>query len=220
MGAMHTDMNTDNRTRTVKEYAEQTGQNPDSVRVRASRKLGRPVGQLSALTADEWAQVYGTKPVQKPYTPTKQEKSVLTQNPVAANVLPPGNTKAEPVTLPALSTVRRFALDCILIGIVVGHAGLIWYDCAELWDVPGQIGGGLAFFIIVAAVMLATDPTKNITSQWALFLALCVDGAAWWVHRPVFESYRVSGVITDVLCGFLCSLSFGALFVYRHQKNN
>ncbi len=158
----------------------------------------------------------------------KQEKAKrVTQNPVAVNEPSPGqHEKPEPkpepqeINWPSLATVRRFFLDTILIGLVIGHAGLIWYDCAELWDVPGQIGGGLAFFIVVAALMLATDATKNVTSQIALVLVFLIDVAAWFVHRPVFETYRADGTVTDVLCGFLCGMSFGALLIYRHQKNN
>lgn len=151
----------------------------------------------------------------------QREKSVLIPiAPVVSKVSPPALVSAQNFTLPALADVRRFALDIILIGLVVGHAGLIWYDCSQLWAVPGQVGGGLAFFIVVAALMLATDPSKNITSQIALTLVFLIDFAAWFVHRPVFESYRADGTVTDVLCGFLCGMSFGALLIYRHQKNN
>lgn len=211
-------MGMDNTTRTVKEWAVSSGINPDSARTRATRTLRRTVGQTSVLTPDEWRTVYPD--TSAPAVQVKN-KSVRKPKPLEVKELPAAPTaKANDWKLPDLATVRRATLDVILIGIVIGHAGLIWYDCADLWDVPGQIGGGLAFFIIVAAVMLSTDPTKNITSQIALFLAAVVDFGAWWVHRPVFESYRVDGLITDVLCGFLCGMSFGALLIYRHQKNN
>lgn len=212
--------NTD-KTRTVKEYAEQTGQNPDSVRVRASRKLGRPVGQLSALTADEWAQVYGTKPVQKPYkpAPTKQEKSVLTQNPVAANVLPPGNTKAEPITLPELSTVRGWTVDVLLISLAIGHAALIWYELATTYGMYGTIGGGVVFGFIFATVLLAADRTKSETSTYALFFAAIIDIAAIFLHYDAFQPFGAPEHITVSVCAFLGGMSWGALFLFRHQKN-
>lgn len=206
--------------RTVKNWADTSGIKPDTARKKASRILGRLVGQMSVLTPDEWAQVYpdtnNAVRVVVPDTdkPVKKKDSTVFINPAVAKVPPPE------FSFPDISTVRRFALDCLLIGIVVGHAGLIWYDCADLWEMPGRIGGGLAFFIIVAALMLSTDPTKNITSQIALFLAFLVDVGAWFVHRPVFETYRVDGTVTDVLCVFLCLMSFGALLIYRHQKNN
>ena len=138
------------------------------------------------------------------------------QNDVSPDIKP----EAQEATLPGIAAVRRVALDALLIGIVIGHAGLIWYDCAAMWGEPGQIGGGLAFCIVLAAVMLATDSSKNITSQYALFLALLVDVGAYWVHFPTFQTYSVPDAITSVLCVFLCAMSFGALFLYRHQKNN
>lgn len=210
MGTIHTDMNTDStRTRTIKEWADKFGINPDTARRTIARKSGRTLGQLSELTPDEWNAWRPGKTAKRP------ARTVRTAEPTAPR------KEAKPrFTLPDISAVRRALLDIILVGIVVGHAGLIWYDCADLWGVPGQIGGGLAFFIIVAAVMLATDPAKNITSQIALVFAFLVDFAAWWVHYPVFQTYSVSDEITGVLCAFLCLMSFGALLIYRHQKNN
>lgn len=207
--------------KTIKQWSDESGVNPDSARKKASRTFGVPVGTTSVLSDVQWFQLYpsGTPPVRA--NTNKKRKFV------PAGGQPAGykdNSQA-PLKRPTawkldIAAARRFALDIILIGIVTGHAGLIWYDCAMLWGTPGTIGGGLAFFIIIATVMFSTDPTKNITSQIALFFALLVDVAAWWVHRPVFESYRVDGQITDVLCCFLCLMSFGALFLYRHQKNN
>lgn len=206
--------------KTVREWAEMSGKKPDTVRVQATRKLGRAIGQNDELSAAEWLTVYPDKARTSVQNP-KKKKSVFKESPSAAKELSAGKIENEKGwQLPDLTTVRRVLLDCILIGIVIGHAGLIWYDCADLWDVPGRIGGGLAFFVIVAAVMLSTDPTKNITSQIALVLAFLVDGAAWFVHFPVFQTYSVDDNITKVLCAFLCAMSFGALLIYRHQKNN
>lgn len=210
-----------NMDRTIKEWAELSDINPDTARRVVSRNSRTTYGLKSRISAEQWetwkpGQSGTAKP--KP-APKKKEKSVFESIPAAANVLPPGDTK-QPVKLPDLATVRRFVLNTILVGIPLGHAALVWYDCAELWAVPGQIGGGLAFFIIAAVVLLATDPTKNVTSQIGLFFALLIDAGAYWVHFPVFETYRVPDVITGVLCAFLCALSWGALLMYRHQKNN
>lgn len=226
MGAIHDMDNTDkNRTRTIKEWAIEAGLNPDTARRVVSRNADKTLGQKSILTADEW-EIWkpgksGTKTM-----PDKQETAKrVTTTPVVRKDVPP-EPKHEPKTWwkeinwPSLATVRRFLLDLLLISIVVGHAGLIWYDCAAMWAEPGQIGGGLAFGIILAAVMLATDSSKNITSQWALILALLVDVGAYWVHFPTFQTYSVPDAITSVLCVFLCTMSFGALFLYRHLKNN
>lgn len=226
MGATHTDMdNTDTRTRTVKEYAEQTGQNPDSVRVRASRKLGRPVGQLSALTPDEWAQVYGTKAVQKTKPiPPKQKQSVLDHPPVVANVPPPGNTKSEKSApfdwLLFFADVRAFTVDALLISLAIGHAALIWYELATTYGMYGTIGGGVVFGFIVAAVLLAADRTKNITSETALYFALVIDVAAMFLHYEKFKGFGAPTENTVVICFFIGAMSWGALYLYRHQKNN
>ena len=221
MGAMHTDMNTDNRTRTVKEWADIAGVKPDTARVQIKRRLSRTVGLNSVLTADEWAQVYVTKPVQNPYkpAPTKQDKSVLTQNPVADNGLPPGNTKAEPVTLPELSTVRGWTVDVLLISLAIGHAALIWYELATTYGMYGTIGGGVVFGFIFATVLLAADRTKSETSTYALFFAAIIDIAAIFLHYDAFHPFGAPEHITVAVCAFLGGMSWGALFLFRHQKN-
>lgn len=228
MGAiMNTDNKIETRTRTIKEWAESAGLNPDSVRKAITRKTGQAHGVLSVLTVDEWEMWRPGKPGnvreksgKNPGNIREKKASVLTRPAAQNDVSPDIKPEAQEATLPGIAAVRRVALDALLIGIVIGHAGLIWYDCAAMWGEPGQIGGGLAFCIVLAAVMLATDSSKNITSQYALFLALLVDVGAYWVHFPTFQTYSVPDAITSVLCVFLCAMSFGALFLYRHQKNN
>lgn len=226
MGAIHDMDNRNTRTRTVKEWAIEAGLNPDSVRKAITRKTGQAHGVLSVLTVDEWEMWRPGKPGnvreksgKNPGNIREKKASVLTR-PAAQNDVSPDIKPDREIRFPQIATVRRTALDVLLIGIVIGHAGLIWYDCAAMWGEPGQIGGGLAFCIVLAAVMLATDTAKNITSQYALFLAFLVDVGAYWVHFPTFQTYSVPDAITSVLCVFLCAMSFGALFLYRHQKNN
>ena len=227
MGAIHDMDNRNTRTRTVKEWAELHGLNPDSVRKAITRKTGQAHGVLSVLTVDEWEMWRPGKPGNVPDKSGKnpgnvrvKKASALTSPAAQNDVSPDIKPEAQEATLPGIAAVRRVALDALLIGIVIGHAGLIWYDCAAMWGEPGQIGGGLAFCIVLAAVMLATDTAKNITSQYALFLAFLVDVGAYWVHFPTFQTYSVPDAITSVLCVFLCAMSFGALFLYRHLKNN
>ena len=206
--------NTDTRTRTVKDYAEQTGQNPDSVRVRASRKLGRPVGQLSALTADEWAQVYGTKPVQKPYTPTKQEKSVLTQNPVAANVLPPGNTKAD---ASASEVWELFAINFL-------EMALLTIGLARLYEWPGLVLAAMCCLFLYKAQQLARRPKLAEAGKNALNVVLAMCVASGLLHIVTFwNALEIqtktfndeSEVVTDWLMFFLkiTSAVLPAIFV-------
>ena len=218
MSVIMTDIQTG---KTVRDWARMSGRDEQTVMTQLRRRGLKGMSLDSILSAEQWAALYANRAATT--KPGKSNSSIHPQaEKRAVKAIPPAPAvdKGSDWQTPSISTVRAFMLDCILIGIVIGHAGLIWYDCADLWDVPGQIGGGLAFFIIVAAVMLSTDPAKNITSQIALCLAFLVDLAAWWVHFPVFQTYSVDDDITKVLCGFLCAMSFGALLIYRHQKNN
>ena len=222
MGAI---MDKETRTRTIKEWAELSGINPDTARRIVARKSGTTAGQKTMLTPDQWE---AWKPGHNP-----DKTRTATKEKTISSIVPTGEKRAmkkeaspapvvdpEAWKMPSFSSIRYALLDIILIGIVLGHAGLIWYDCATLWDTPGYYAGGMAFFIIVAAVMLSTMQIKNISSQYGLVLALLVDASAGWVHYPVFQTYRVSDDITLALVIFLCAMSFGALFLYRHQKNN
>ena len=119
----------------------------------------------------------------------------------------------------SLDALRKYAFDggCIL--AVVGHAGLIWYDCATLWLTPGVIGGGMAFVFACLGLLIATDPSKPRTSGYALGFMFCVDFAAWFVHYPTFtKTASIGDVQTGVLCGFICLLSFAALYLYQDSK--
>ena len=51
MGAI---MDKETRTRTIKEWAELSGINPDTARRIVARKSGATAGQKTALTPDEW----------------------------------------------------------------------------------------------------------------------------------------------------------------------
>jgi len=149
----------------------------------------------------------------------------------AAQPSPPKVRKPQPEQRPGaldfgkretVATTRNYrgvALDALLIGIVIGHAGLIWYDCGVQWQTPGIIGGGLAFAIILAALILASDSTKSRTSEAALYFVLLVDGAAWWVHYPTFQQYAgIGNTETGMFAGFLCLCSWFALFLFRDSK--
>jgi hypothetical protein len=114
---------------------------------------------------------------------------------------------------------RTVALDFLLISVIVGHASLVWYDCATQWSTPGAIGGGVTFLIVLAALLLASDETKNRTSEAALYFVLLVDCAAYFVHYPTFQ--RVAGIgniETGAFAAFLCACSWVALYLFRDSK--
>jgi hypothetical protein len=114
---------------------------------------------------------------------------------------------------------RTVALDFLLISVIVGHASLVWYDCSTQWSTPGAIGGGVTFLIVLAALLLASDETKNRTSEAALYFVLLVDCAAYFVHYPTFQ--RVAGIgniETGAFAAFLCACSWISLYLYRDSK--
>ena len=110
--------------------------------------------------------------------------------------------------------------DALCIGIVMGHAILIAYDCAALWATPGLIGGGLAFMLQCLALLYSRNQDKVRTSGTALWVVGFVDFCAWFVHYPTFSESAadVSPIVTGSLCALLCFFSFIALYLYRDSK--
>ena len=115
---------------------------------------------------------------------------------------------------------RSYAFDSIMAGIAVGHAGLIWYDCASLWNTPGLIGGGLAFLMVIGALVIATDKDKASTSQDAMYFIFVVDCAAGFAHFAVFSEDSTAGFWpTTIFSAFICLCSYVALYLFRNSKN-
>lgn len=119
---------------------------------------------------------------------------------------------------PILRAAARVSADILAFVIVIGHAGLLWYDCATLWGIPGQIGGGIVFAAVLLAVLICTQSNLPRSSNTALWFVLFVDIAAWWVHFEVFKTPVVSDAITGSLCAFICASSFVALYLFRDSK--
>lgn len=119
----------------------------------------------------------------------------------------------------SIETVRTWAFNLLCLAVVFGHAGLVWYDCADRWKMPGMIGGGVVFLVVALAVIVSTDPSKNRTSLYAVWFVFFVDCAAFFVHYPVFlDSANIGSMATGVLCAFLCASSFVALYLFRDFK--
>lgn len=190
---------------TLAELAEKSGGNYDTLYRKAKRNFPETSWTKdSPVSADQIRLLSGKKRKQQVIA-----KPILHQPEPAAEPVPPARQKI------GLSDVRRFSVSAILIGIVLCHAGLIWYDCSTLWETAGQIGGGAVFLVVVAAVMLAADREQYYTSESALWFVFLIDVAAWWVHFPVFRTPLVSDTITGALCAFLCACSWIALYLYR-----
>jgi len=123
-----------------------------------------------------------------------------------------------------LTTLRKIvtrsnAIDALLVSVIVGHSALVWYDCGQMWGIPGAIGGGVTFLIVLAALLLASDETKPRTSDTALWFVFFIDVAAWFVHFPTFKKYAdIGNIETGMFAGFLCACSFAALYIFRDSK--
>ena len=129
--------------------------------------------------------------------------------------------KSEPKKRFDIAKFRTGLVDVLCAIAVIGHGFLVWFDCWELWGKAGFIGGGLAFVIILIAFTLATDSTKNRTSENAMWFVFLVDLAAWKVHFDTFIRFsNVGEIVTGCLCAFLCACSFMALYIFRDSKLN
>ena len=118
-----------------------------------------------------------------------------------------------------VNRVRDFSILALYFIVVVGHGILDWYDCSQIWGMPGAIAGGIGFAIILAAFLMATDKTRERTSESALTFVAFVDVASIFVHYPVFSGYDVANWITTVcICVFIPCMSWGALYLFRDFK--
>lgn len=213
---------------TITEVAETHGRKPDTLWRKAKRTWpDRKWSLYSAVTEDEGRILLADeKPtkgirsksptIRKPRQVETKPEAIHTPAPQKPGVETPPARQA--IKWPTLAQIRNIAISCILIAVVLCHAGLIWYDCSQLWGDAGLIGGGAVFLIVLAAVMLAADQSHYATSEAALWFVFFVDCAAWWVHEPVFNTPIVSDTITGSLCAFLCASSWMALYLFRAKN--
>lgn len=208
---------------TVGQIAQELGKNPDTMRRYLSRRYadnypGQSWGASAVVPDNVAAELLaksGTKKerVQRASAPVVRIARTETPAPVIEVQEAPAPAKM------AWGPILSFTRSTILIGIVLGHALLVWYDCADLWSTPGAIGGGLVFFIVLAAVMFAADPDKYETRSFSLAFVALVDFAAFFVHYPVFSEYGVDSIVTKSLCAFVCICSWAALALYQNSKS-
>lgn len=229
----------------ITELAEVYGRKPDTLQRKAKELLPSPPGGKwsihSVVTEDEARTILGDRPAKRPALSVDAaalqrdfdavsgdleraaKKALAKRRPRAwtHESGPNGTALMEAWTRPTTRQLRRFTFNAVCLAIVLGHAGLIWYDCAALWQEAGQIGGGLAFLFVLGCVLLATDASRVRTSAAALWIVAGVDIAAWWVHYPVFTRQMTAYDIkaeTGALCAVICALSFFALVLYRDEK--
>lgn len=229
----------------ITELAEVYGRKPDTLQRKAKDLLPPPPGGKwsihSVVTEEEARILLGDIPAKRPALSVdaaalqrdfdavsgdleRAAKKVIEaqHNKISGDKATAIKAKATPSprrwAMPSFHTVRRIAISALLFSVVVMHGLLIWYDCAVLWDVPGQIGGGTVFIVVLAALLLASDSTLPRTSGNALAFIFFVDCAAWKVHFEVFKTPVVDNIVTGSLCAFICAASFIALYLFRDSK--
>ncbi len=218
-------MSGNNMKYTVGQLAHDLVMKQDTLRVRLRRKYGQKYpgqswghyavvpDEIVAELLDKSGEKKERKERTKVMRPARSHNSPIIDEFVALSAETVPDT-SKPANL------RGYALSVLLIGIVLGHAGLVWYDCAQLWATPGAIAGGLVFAVVLAAVMLSSDTTKGYTADICMYFVFFVDVAAFWVHKPVFSGYGVDNATTNALCCFVCATSFAALFIFKSYKND
>ena len=200
-------------TITIAELAENYGRKADTLWRKARRTWPEKSWSIhSVVTEEEGRILLGDWPAHVP-----EKRKERTEKPATVARLKVAKP-APRLKLPTFHTARRATISALLFAVVVLHGLLIWYDCAALWDTPGQIGGGAVFVVVLAALLLASDNTLPRTSGNALAFMAVVDGAAWKVHYEVFKTPLVENLITGSLCAFICASSFVALWLFRDSK--
>ena len=189
----------------------------DTLRQRVKTRLGEKYNAARPVTEKEISillEIRKEQPKEKPkILPAKTENKPEKQQ--------EKKPKTEPKKRFDIAKFRTGLVDVLCAIAVIGHGFLVWFDCWELWGKAGFIGGGLAFVIILIAFTLATDSTKNRTSENAMWFVFLVDLAAWKVHFDTFIRFsNVGEIVTGCLCAFLCACSFMALYIFRDSKLN
>jgi hypothetical protein len=205
---------------TFEQLCEQYAKNIDSVRVQYGRKGWAGWSRTNVPTSEQYAVLFGgeRKNTKRP-TVRAFKNHVHNDSTEAAAAF----TTVEAAPLlnepkPAINW-RGIAFDIVAVGIVIAHAGLIWFDCVQLWGLPGGIAGGIAFMVVLLTLLVSSDPSRGRTSGNALVFAGIIDVCAWWVHYPAFKHYAAApDWLTGCICAVVCAASFAALYLFRDIK--
>ncbi len=211
---------------TSKEVEERTGIKASYVRTlarRVSQKKETPVSIVSE-TETRFHETSGAI-----VSTAFQDKSDLSGFDLKSKVGRPErgpSNEAAPETVTKQKTDFRalfFQIVCVL--IVVFHAGLIAYDVAFLWGVPGMIAGGLAFLTVIATLIICTDKKQEDVSQDMVWFVWLIDAAAGVVHFRTFNfavsvkgGMGVDRIETIAFAVFTCLFSAAALYFFRASQ--
>ena len=189
----------------------------DTLRQRVKSRLGEKYNAARPVTEKEISILLETRNEK----PKRVAKNLPAKTENKTEKQEEKKPKSEPKKRFDIAKFRTGLVDVLCAIAVIGHGFLVWFDCWELWGKAGFIGGGLAFVIILIAFTLATDSTKNRTSENAMWFVFLVDLAAWKVHFDTFIRFsNVGEIVTGCLCAFLCACSFMALYIFRDSKLN
>ena len=189
----------------------------DTLRQRVKSRLGEKYQANRPVTEKEISILLETRKEQ----PKQKAKNLPAKIENKTEKQEEKKPKSEPKKRFDIAKFRTGLVDVLCAIAVIGHGFLVWFDCWELWGKAGFIGGGLAFVIILIAFTLATDSSKNRTSENAMWFVFFVDLAAWKVHFDTFIRFsNVGEIVTGCLCAFLCACSFMALYIFRDSKLN
>ncbi len=207
---------------TFEQLCEQYAKNIDSVRVQYGRKGWAGWSRTNVPTSEQYAVLFGgeRKNTKRP-TVRAFKNHVHNDSTEAAAAF----TTVEAAPLlnepkPAINW-RGIAFDVVAVGIVIAHAGLIWFDCVQLWGLPGGFAGCMAFMLVILALIAAFDPSRGRTSANALVFVGIIDVCAVMLHYPTFKHYSAAPLWGNVvICVAVCSVSIMALFLLRDIKRD
>ena len=196
--------------------ADKLGIDPGTMRKRIERTFGdvRPA-MSTPLSAEQVEKLSGTSRTKRTVRKSR------TVRPVAPTVENPAPETPSTSVGEGQKVEKPLFNSGFLKAIIYGHAVLIFADLTILYSIPGAIAGLLVGLFMHSATELADRPELNATSQFALIVCFVLDGLAWFVHVPAFRaslSNEVSDIVTQVLAGVVCLMSFAALYVVRESK--
>lgn len=204
MGAIH---NSDMK-RTIKEWSEMHGLNPDSVRKAITRKTGQAHGILSVLTADEWQALRpGKSDTSAKRTPVvRVKKASVYPSPAGQNVASPDIPKQDTKTAKKQESKMRAWILYLLMAIPAVAS------LQNMHSVTHDITGHLVAAILLTALFSASPflfvmagvknaPTGVLVACMVVYEAFCnltrIYGGLTGFGKGGFPT-RFLGLVTDV----------------------
>lgn len=211
---------------TLAELADKSGGNYDTLYRKARRKFPEiQWTKESVVSADQIAVLSGEvpQPKAKRTAPATIKESLTVAPEVPAN-RPVAVAKSKPFQWPV------FDLSALLALIIYAHTGLVWYEVATIFVMPGFFAGVMLAGMKHAAIVVVRSGKFENAVHHALAVALVLDLLAWYVHYTSFfaalrnsrfmsdmgqDSYTVAGVLAAVVC----SGAFMSLFIIFKIKS-